>query len=280
MKSQYFKGLYLSLLTAAVVFTQVGCFKKKEVKPPAPKALIVVTSHGQLGDTGNPTGWYLSEVTHIYYPLIEAGFEVDFASPKGGEAPMDPKSNKPEDPLNKKFLDDVALMQKMKETKKVSEVVPADYKVVHFAGGHGTMWDFADSIDIQKLIRDSYEQGGIVAAICHGPAALLNVRLSDGKHLIAGKKITAFTDAEEYEVDLHMVVPFMLETELRLKDAEFDSGLPWEDKVIVSDRLITGQNPQSGHTLAKKIIETYNSVKAEQEKAAAEASAPSESKKK
>ncbi len=274
MPNHLFKTLYTIGLTLALILTQTGCFKKKAVPPPAPKALIVVTNHGQLGDTGKPTGWYLSEVSHIYYPLKEAGFEIDFASPKGGEAPMDPTSNKPEDPLNKKFLDDASLMQAMKETKKVRDTKASDYKIIHFAGGHGTMWDFPDSPDIQILTRDIYEGGGIVSAICHGPAALVNTKLTDGSYLVAGKKLTAFTDAEEYEVDLHMVVPNMLETQLRLKDAEFDSALPWEDHVVVSGRLITGQNPQSGHSLAKKLVEAYKTLKAEEEaaaKAAAEA---------
>lgn len=279
MQIKTFKTLYTACLLGALALTQTGCFKKKEVKPPAPKALIVVTSHSQLGDSGTATGWYLSEVSHVYYPLIEAGFEVDFASPQGGEAPMDPKSHKPEDALNKRFLDDAGLMQKMKETKKVSEVSAQDYKVLHFAGGHGTMWDFPDSAEIQKLTRDIYENGGIVGAICHGPAALVNTKLSNGTYLVAGKKLTSFTDAEEYEAELHMVVPFLLETQLRLRDAEFESGLPWEDHVVVSERLITGQNPQSGHSYAKKIIETYKNMKA-QEEAAAKAAAEAEKAKK
>lgn len=266
-----------SLISFLILLTFTGCFKKKETPKVLPKALIVVSSHDQLGDTGKSTGWYLSEVTHIYYPLISAGFDVDFASPKGGDAPLDPESRKMDDPLNKRFMDTPELTAKMKSTLKMSDIKSSDYKIVHYAGGHGTMWDFPDSPDIQRVTKEVYENGGIISAICHGPAALVNVKLTDGTYLVAGKKISAFTDAEEYEVELDSVVPFMLETELRLRDAEFDAGLVWEDKVSVSERLITGQNPQSGHSLAKKLIETYQKVKAQEEedaKAAAAAVTP------
>lgn len=264
MKSA-FRGLRLTVLLLTLPLFFTACFKKKEAVKVLPKALIVVTSHDKLGSTDRPTGWYLSEVTHVYYPLVAAGFDVIFASPKGGEAPMDPESRKLDDPLNKRFLESPELTAKLKSTLKMSDINSKDYEIIHFAGGHGAMWDFPDSTDIQRVTKEIYENGGLISAICHGPAALLNVKLSDSTNLVTGKRISAFTDAEEFEVSLDSVVPFMLETELRLRDALFQDGLVWEDNVVVDGRLVTGQNPQSGHSLAKKLIKTHRDLKEQKE---------------
>lgn len=219
------------------------------------QALIVVTSNDKLGDTGKKTGWYLSEVTHIYYPLVEAGFSVDFASPRGGAAPIDESSRNLDDPENKKFLEDTDLVTRIRNTIPLAKVDPKKYQVVHFAGGHGVMWDFPDNEDLSRVAAAIYENGGIVAAVCHGPAALVNVKLSNGKYLVEGKDVNSFTDSEEKEVGLADTVPFLLESKLKGRGAKFHAGGNWENKVVVSERLITGQNPQSAAALARKIVE-------------------------
>lgn len=219
------------------------------------KALIVITGHDQLGSTGKKTGWYLPEVTHVYYPLIEAGFSVDFASIKGGLAPLDPNSRNLEDPMNKRFLEDTATFAKTENTLALKNVNPKDYRVIFFGGGHGTMWDFPNSEDLNRVTAQIYENGGIVSAVCHGPAALVNVKLSNGKYLVDGKDVNSFTDQEEEAVGLTKVVPFLLESTLRERGAKFQAGENWADKVVVSERLITGQNPYSAHSLALKVVE-------------------------
>lgn len=224
------------------------------------RALIVVTNNDKLGDTGKQTGWYLSEVSHVYYPLVEAGFSVDFASPGGGKAPVDESSLKFDDPVNKKFVEDKTIFSRLDNTIPLANVDPKKYQVIHFAGGHGTMWDFPESPDVNRVAAEIYENGGVVAAVCHGPAALVNVKLSDGKYLVDGKDVNSFTDAEEQEVGLAKAVPFLLESRLRERGARFHGGKNWENKVVVSGRLITGQNPQSAASLAKEIVETANTA--------------------
>lgn len=219
------------------------------------KALIVVTSHAEKGKTGQKTGWYLSEVTHVYYPLEKAGFQIDFASPQGGEAPLDEGSRDLKDPDNKRFLENADLMNRMKHTRKISEVNPKEYQVIHFAGGHGAMWDFHNNPDLDRVTASIYENGGIVSAVCHGPAALVNVKLSNGDYLVKGKDVSAFTDAEEKEVGLDKVVPFLIESKLRERGAKMKLAKNWADQSVVSGRLVTGQNPQSAHSVGRKIVE-------------------------
>lgn len=216
------------------------------------KALIVVTGH--------KPGWYLSEVTHIYYPLVEAGYAVDFASPQGGKTQMDESSLKLDDADNKKFVENKSLIKQMDQTQSLKNIKALDYQIIHFAGGHGAMWDFHNSEVLNKLTATIYEQGGIVSAICHGPAALVNVKLSNGDYLVKGKEVSAFTDAEEAEVKMTNVVPFLLESTLRNRGAKLVTGKNWSDQTSISERLITGQNPQSGHSVGKKIVELAQSI--------------------
>jgi putative intracellular protease/amidase len=226
------------------------------------RALIVVTSHGTLGTTGKKTGWYLPEVTHVYYPLIEAGYAVDFASPKGGVAPLDESSLELDDALNRRFYEDKATFARLERTAALGDVRPEDYGIIFFAGGHGTMWDFADDPAVARITAAIYEAGGIVAAVCHGPAALVNVRLSNGRYLVDGKRVNSFTNAEEDAVGLTHVVPFALETRLRERGADFHAGAKWSKTVVVSERLVTGQNPQSASSVGQAIVETARAVEA------------------
>jgi putative intracellular protease/amidase len=224
-------------------------------------ALIVITSHDKMGDTGRKTGWYLSEVTHIYYPLVEAGFEVEFASPKGGAAPMDESSRKSDDAENRRFLESKELMSRIQSTLPLAKVDPKQYQIIHFAGGHGAMWDFHNNEDLNRVAAAIYEAGGVVSAVCHGPAALVNVKLSNGEYLVKGKDVSAFTDAEEAAVGMTQVVPFLLESRLRERGATVHAGSNWQDQVVVSGRLVTGQNPQSAHSVGRKVVEVARSLK-------------------
>lgn len=225
------------------------------------KALIVITNHDQKGDTKQQTGWFLSEVTHIYYPLVAAGYKVDFASPRGGVAPMDESSRDLKDADNKRFVENKELMAQTQNTLALANVNPKDYRIVHFAGGHGAMWDFPGNEAVNKVAAGVYDNGGIVAAVCHGPAALVDVKLANGKYLVEGKDVSAFTDAEEAEVGLAKTVPFLLESKLRSRGAKMHPAKNWSDQSSVSERLVTGQNPQSGHSVAKKIVELAKTLK-------------------
>jgi putative intracellular protease/amidase len=218
------------------------------------KVLIVVTSHNQLGNTGKATGYYLPEVSHPAMVFQEKGIQVDIMSPLGGEAPMDKNSLDLTDPVNKAFLNNPELSHKIKNTLKPSEVKPEDYSAIFYAGGHGTMWDFADNEKLSNITRKIYENGGVVSAVCHGPAALINVKLSNGDYLVTGKKITAFSNAEEEAAQLTKVMPFLLQTSLEKRGAIYEKSDLWQKKVVVDGRLITGQNPASASGVATEAL--------------------------
>jgi putative intracellular protease/amidase len=219
------------------------------------RALFVVTSHSVLGSTGKPTGWYLPEVSHVWAPLVDAGWTVDFASPAGGAAPMDPSSRKLEEPFNRRLLADAEATAKLAATIAAEDVDPTAYDLVFFAGGHGTMWDLRTNRALQAATARIYAQGGVVAAVCHGPAGLVDVKLPDGRWLVDGHDVAVFSDAEEAAVGLTGVVPFLLESALVARGARSVAGRPWSDTVAVSGRLITGQNPQSARSLASRVLE-------------------------
>lgn len=240
---KYFLALFLSL------FSFFSC------QPDVTKVLIVVTNHSDLVGTDTKTGYYLSEVTHPYEKFKQAGFQVDFASPKGGAAPMDPKSLDLEDPLNKSFYENKELMGQLDNTLALKDINPKEYKAIVFAGGHGTMWDFADSEEVSQVSREIYESGGVVAAVCHGPAALVNIKLSNGDYLIKGKRVTGFTNEEEDIVQLSQYMPFMLEDKLKERGASFEGAKPWSEQVVVDERVITGQNPASASELGRQVVD-------------------------
>jgi len=222
---------------------------------PNKKALIVVTSHSQLGSTGKKTGYYFPEVAHPYFELSKAGIQVDIASPQGGLAPMDPSSLDLTQPINRVLHRDRNFMQKLNSTQKLSNVESARYSAILFAGGHGTMWDFKDSSDIQTLTASIYENGGVVAGVCHGPAALVDVKLSNGNYLVEGKRVTAFTNEEEESIHLTQVMPFLLEDALISHGARFQQADLWQEKVVVDERLVTGQNPASASGVGKAVAQ-------------------------
>lgn len=221
------------------------------------KVLFVVTSHNKLGDTGKATGYYLSEVTHPW-DVIGEQYEIDVVSPEGGKAPADAVDL--QDPVNKKFWDDPAWQKKMENTLKPSEVNPDDYKGIFYAGGHGVMWDFPENSALAKICAQIYENGGIVGAVCHGPAGLLNVKLADGKHLVKGRKLNSFTNAEEEANGTANVVPFMLQTALEEKGANYEHAPKWSDFAVVEGRLVTGQNPMSAKKVGKLMLDLLNNL--------------------
>ena len=218
------------------------------------KILCVVTSNNVKGATGIPTGFWLSELTHPLAKFAAAGIAYDLASIKGGKPPIDGDSLDFSDPVNKKFWDDADFQAKLADTLKLDDANAADYDAIFFAGGHGVMWDFADSAAIDKVTREIYERGGIVAAVCHGPAALVNVKLSDGKFLVDGKILTAFTNAEEAEVQATDIVPFLLESELKNHGANHHAAANWSNHVEVDGRLVTGQNPASAAGVGAAVV--------------------------
>lgn len=243
--------MLISLVAAAammVSFSAMSMGKHKAGK----RILFVVTSHDKKGDTGQPTGFYLSEVSHPWKIFVDAGYEIDFVSPKGGKAPVDGFNL--DDPTNKLFWDNKKYHAKIENTMKPSEVDASKYSAIFYAGGHGAMWDFPDSKDIAKIARIIYEKSGVVGAVCHGPAGLVNVKLSNGKYLVDGKKINGFTNEEEIAVKLEKVVPFLLEDKLKERGAIFEKSGMWQVHVAVDQRVVTGQNPQSAKEVGEAML--------------------------
>ena len=216
------------------------------------KILFVVTSHNKKGDTREKTGYYLGEVSHPWDVLNSAGYEIDFVSPQGGKAPVDAFDMT--DSINKKFWNNTTYRNKIEHTKTPSEVNPEDYIAIHYAGGHGAMWDFADNTEIAEIAKQIYENNGVVSAVCHGPAGLVNIKLSNGSYLVDGKKVNSFTNEEEVKVKLENVVPFLLENTLIERGAIFEKSAPFNNHVVTDQRLVTGQNPQSAHSVGEATL--------------------------
>lgn len=215
--------------------------------------LIVVTNHAKMPD-GKATGLWLAEATHPWQKFVRAGYEVHFASPKGGKSPIDPRSLKKHDVINDQFLDNKIYQHSLKNTKVLKDLDAKKYAAIFFAGGHGTMWDFPNAPGASDIAGKIYTNGGIVSAVCHGPAALINLKLPDGTLLIKGKKVTGFTNAEEEKVGLTKSVPFLLEDSLKEQGATYSSGPDFQPHTVVSGRLVTGQNPASAAPAAEAII--------------------------
>ena len=222
------------------------------------KALIVATNHTQFGDRAvAPTGLWLSELTHFYDEFERAGFQIDIVTPSGGEIPIDSRSLGwfVLDAATRKRHEESGFMASLADTRSVADVDWHDYDVVYFAGGHGAMWDFADDEVLQALARKMYEGGRLVAAVCHGVAALQNVRLSDGSYLIDGKKGTGFPYLDEAFAGVIRDVPYNLEKRLKARGMVYSKALvPLMGHTVVDGRLITGQNPNSAVGTAKATL--------------------------
>jgi putative intracellular protease/amidase len=223
----------------------------------APKrALIVVTSHNQLGQTGKQTGFYFDEMATPYWSMTDAGISVDIASIQGGNAPIDASSIGKEGerkPAVQRSLDDAPTMDKLVNTLKVSEVNPHEYNAVFLAGGHGTMWDFTDA-SLAALIGRAFDSGAIISTVCHGPAGLVHAKRANGRPVVEGHKINAFTNEEEEAVGLTNEVPFLLETELRNRGAKFENSGKFQSHAVRDGQLVTGQNPASVKAVADLLV--------------------------
>lgn len=234
------------------------------------KILLVLTSQDTLGETGEPTGYNVAEASHPWKVFRDAGYFVDFASIEGGRPPRDEVQE--EDPVQVEFTQDETAKASLYNTPKVSVVDPAQYDAVYLVGGHGTMWDFTGSAALQKLVAAVYDAGGIVGAVCHGPSGLVDVELSNGVRLLSGRKVAAFTNAEEEAVGKRHTVPYLLQDRLEEQGATVKAAENWEENVQVDERLVTGQNPQSAAGVAKEMTKLLTEVvrgqKAEEEQAA------------
>ncbi len=224
------------------------------------KVLFVVTNHDELGNTGKKTGYFLREVSYPYKAITEAGYSIDFVSPKGGPAPMDPNSNDMDDEVNKAFTDDAEIMNRLQSTMSPNKTNPDDYDGIMYAGGHGTVWDFPDSEGLAKIGVSIYERGGVLGAICHGPAALVNLKLTDGTYLISGKRFSAFTDEEERAIKLENVVPFLLASKLEERGGIHTKAENFKPHFEVDGRLVTAQNPPSAKSMGEAMIKVLSKI--------------------
>lgn len=219
--------------------------------------LFIVTSQSQMGTDGKPTGVWLEEVTTPYYAFIDAGYEVVVASPQGGQMPIDPRSLQPGSVTEsvKRYQQDPAAQMLFANTIPLAQLPNADFAAVFLPGGHGPMWDLAVDEDAGKAVAVFVREGKPVGAVCHGPAGLLTAQDSAGNWLFAGKKLTAFSNAEEKAVGLDKAVPFLLQSELVEKGADYSSAKNFEPYIVIDGNLVTGQNPASAAPAAKAIIE-------------------------
>jgi putative intracellular protease/amidase len=221
------------------------------------KALIIVTSHDDLGATGKKTGFYFDEMAGPYWALTDAGCQVDIASIKGGAAPCDIGSFGEAGRRTaavQRFIDDASSLAKIQATLPISSIEPTSYDAVFLPGGHGTMWDFTDST-LARIIGAAWDNGAVVGAVCHGPAGLIHANRADGLPVVSGMKVNAFTDAEEAAVGLTHVVPFLLETELRKRGAHFENSANFAEHGVRDGRLVTGQNPRSVARVSALMLE-------------------------
>jgi putative intracellular protease/amidase len=225
------------------------------------KILIVLTSHSQLGHTKlanaeGKTGFWIEEFAAPYYIFKEAGAIITLASPEGGQPPIDPKSDAPENQTEStiRYKNDEKLLELMTNTIKLQDISAANYDAVFYPGGHGPLWDLATDKNSIKLIEDFWDAKKPVATVCHSPSVLLNVKDEDGEYLVKGKKVTGFSNTEEVAVKLDKIVPFMLEDELKKKGGIYSKKDDWTSYVVKDGLLITGQNPASSGAVAKELL--------------------------
>jgi putative intracellular protease/amidase len=221
------------------------------------KILLILTSHDQLGDTGKKTGFWLEELAAPYYVFKDAGADIVLASPLGGQPPLDPKSDEPDAQTDDtlRFRADKEAMQALSETRKLSSVRAEDFDAVFYPGGHGPLWDLAESDDSKALIESMIAAGKPVAAVCHAPGVLRHVKAPDGTPLVRGKRVTGFTNTEEEAVGLTKVVPFLVEDMLKSAGGIYGKGADWQLHVVTDGLLITGQNPASSAAGAKALLQ-------------------------
>jgi len=217
--------------------------------------LMVLTSHDRLGDTGEKTGFWLEEFAAPYYVFTDAGAQVTVASPKGGQPPIDPKSDDPanQTPAQDRFKADKSAQAVLASTKRLDSVSADEFDAVFYPGGHGPLWDLAEDPASIGLIERFYDSGKPVAAVCHAPGVLRHVK-HDGEPLVKGRRVTGFTNSEEEAVKLTKVVPFLVEDELKRLGGKYEKAGDWQSFAIVDGRLVTGQNPASSEVTAEALL--------------------------
>ncbi|MBF7979818.1 MULTISPECIES: type 1 glutamine amidotransferase domain-containing protein [Rahnella] len=220
------------------------------------KLLIVLTSHDKLGETGKKTGFWLEEFTAPYYEFLDAGATLTLASPKGGQPPLDPKSDEPDaqTETTARFRQDKSAQHALATTVKLAEVNVADFDAIFYPGGHGPLWDLAEDAHSVELIKAFWTAGKPVAAVCHAPGVLRNVLLDDGTPLVKDKRVTGFSNSEEDAVGLTDIVPFLVEDELKKHGGDYSKAADWRPYVLTDGKLITGQNPASSKAVAQALL--------------------------
>ena len=220
------------------------------------KIVIVLTSHSKLGNTDQKTGFWIEEFATPYYIFKEAGAQITLATPNGGQPPIDPKSDTPENQTEStiRYKKDESLLNLMANTIKLQDISAKNFDAVFYPGGHGPLWDLATDKNSIKLIEDFWDAKKPVATVCHAPSVLLNVKDEDGEFLVKGKKVTGFSNTEEIAVQLDTIVPFLLEDELKNKGGMYSKKEDWASYVVKDGLLITGQNPASSAEVAKELL--------------------------
>ena len=220
------------------------------------KVLVVVTNVSKYETAQRATGLWLGEAVHFVEVMKKNGLQVDYVSPNGGYTPIDPhsleKSSMTE--MDWKYYTNPDFMNKLGSTLSVRQVNPDDYAVIYYTGGHGVMWDFPENPELQEIARKIYENGGIVSGVCHGVAGLLNIKLSTGRNLIDGVRVTGFSNSEETVLKLDTLVPYLTETELVKRGAAYVKGADWGAFAVTDQRVVTGQNPASGAAAAQEVL--------------------------
>lgn len=229
------------------------------------KILMVLTSHDELGNTGNKTGFWLEEFAAPYYVFRDAGADITLASPKGGQPPIDPTSDNEDSQTDdtRRFKADEAAQQQLARTSVLADVDAEGFDAIFYPGGHGPLWDLAEDADSQKLIETFYSSGRPVGAVCHAPAVFRHTRRADGKPLVSGLKVTGFTNSEEKAVGLVDVVPFLVEDMLRQNEGQYAKGEDWASFVLQDGNLVTGQNPASSAEAAREVLALLEPATAE-----------------
>ncbi|RLM18392.1 dimethylallyltransferase [Brenneria alni] len=218
--------------------------------------LIVLTSHDRLGDTGKKTGFWLEEFAAPYYVFKDAGAQLTLVSPLGGQPPLDPKSDEPEaqTAATERFRKDPQAQEALANTGKLADVRESDFDAVFYPGGHGPLWDLAESADSIALIEAFDRAGKPFGLVCHAPGALRHVRAADGQPLVKGRKVTGFSNSEEDAVQLSQVVPFLIEDEFKRQGGLYEKGADWQPYIVTDGHLTTGQNPASSEAVAEALI--------------------------
>lgn len=258
MSLRALKFIFVSLLSLLLMRPAAAQTGQSLLVVKPHKVLIVVTNHTKFPSRDDKTGLWLTELTHFYTPMKEAGLEVDIASPSGGVVPLDERSLSwlYTDREADAYLADSAFMALLKSSKPAASVDPAEYVAVYFAGGHGAMWDFRGNAHLKRIAETIYRRGGIVSSVCHGAAALIDLQTEDGLPLIRGRKITGFSNAEEKVTGLESQVPYSLQDALQTQGALYDKAwVPFKSFALIDGRIVTGQNPWSAKAVAAAVLQ-------------------------